>query len=256
MDTPEPGTEATPAAQDAAKGKAAVTGTSKTLLKSIGANGVLLGVFALACTALIAATFLGTKDNIDEQQRKARLRALYEVVPVTRHDNDLLADNMALFDEALGHRKEQRLFLASRENRPVALIYPATARDGYSGDIRYIVGINLADSSVAGVRVLQHRETPGLGDGIELRKSRWITSFDGKRLGKPPIARWTVKKNGGDFDAFTGATITPRALVKSVAGVLQYHEQYGAQLAATLLQQKRDQVSKQADTESSQPAGK
>ncbi|MBT8149735.1 MAG: RnfABCDGE type electron transport complex subunit G, partial [Gammaproteobacteria bacterium] len=117
--------------------------------------------------------------------------------------------------------------------------YPATARDGYSGDIDYIVGINLADNSIAGVRVLGHRETPGLGDDIEVRKSNWIKSFNGKRLGRPELARWTVKKDGGVFDGFTGATITPRALVTSVARVLQYHAQHGAGHAQALLDQHR-----------------
>lgn len=235
MDTPDNGKEPSQPEGDNPP-RPGVKKTQAALLQSIGSNALLLGVFALLCTGFIAATFLGTSDEIAEQQRQARLRALYEIVPPSRHDNDLLRDNLPFFEPALGHRREQKLFLASQQGRPLVLIYPATARDGYSGDIRYIVGVRLNDATIAGVRVLEHRETPGLGDGIEIRKSDWIRSLDGKSIGNPPLQRWTVKKEGGDFDGFTGATITPRALVQSVAGVLQYHEQHGRALVAQLLQ--------------------
>lgn len=234
MATPEQDNESESAAS-AATAQPAAGG----LLQSIGRNALLLGAFALLCTAFIASTFLGTSDEIAEQQRQARLRALYEIVPTTVHDNDLLQDNMPFFEEGLGHRREQLLFLAKRGGKPRALIYPATARDGYSGDIRFIVGVNVDDNSIAGVRVIEHRETPGLGDGIETRKSDWILGFNGKRLGNPPLQRWAVKKEGGDFDAFTGATITPRALVQSIALVLQYHEQHGKNLVQALMQQNK-----------------
>lgn len=192
---------------------------------SIASNGWKLGAFALACTLFIAATQLQTSDRIAEQQRKAQLRALLEIVPATQHDNDLLADKIDFFDEKLGLRENESLYFAKSNNQIHTIIYPAIARDGYSGDIRYIVGVKTDDASVAGVRVLGHRETPGLGDGIELRKSEWILDFDGKSLVNPTRDKWTVKKEGGEFDGFTGATITPRALTKSIAGVLEYHTQ-------------------------------
>jgi len=220
------------------------------LLQSIGSNALLLGLFALCCTGFIAATFLGTEQNILKQQRAARLKALLEIVPATQHSNDLLQDNIKIHAQELGLREPKRLFLALQKTVPVALIYPATARDGYSGDINYIVGINLADNTIAGVRVLGHRETPGLGDGIEVRKSNWIKSFNGKRLGLPALQGWTVKKDGGVFDGFTGATITPRALVTSVARVLQYHAQHGTKHAQALLEQHQ---AKQASEPASQP---
>ncbi|MBT8138539.1 MAG: electron transport complex subunit RsxG [Gammaproteobacteria bacterium] len=232
MDTPDNETGAEPGDNHAADG-------SGGLLQSIGKNALMLGAFALLCTGFIAATYVGTSEKIAEQQRQAKLRALYEIIPVANHDNDLLADNIAFQEASLGHRKPQRLYLAMQNNKPAALIYPGTARDGYSGDIRFIVGIKLVDNSVAGVRVLEHRETPGLGDAIEIRKSNWINGFVGRKLGAPPLAQWTVKKDGGVFDAFTGATITPRALVKSVASVLQYHEQQGAELARKMLQDQK-----------------
>lgn len=215
-----------------------------TLFSSIRHNALLLGLFALACTAFIAATFLGTEDEIAEQKRAAQLKALIEIVPNDRHNNDMLQDQLTVFDKLLGHRNQRSLFLARYNGKAVTLIYPVTARDGYSGDIDAIVGVNIADNSIAGVRVLSHKETPGLGDGIELRKSDWIKGFDGKDLNNPNVDKWTVKKDGGVFDGFTGATITPRAVVRSVASVLQYHEQNHAQL----LQQFSD-MHKDKDTE-------
>ena len=194
-----------------------------SMLASITANGWKLAAFALFTTFFIALTQLQTKGPIAEQQRKAQLRALLEIVPARQHDNDLLKDNIEFNDPALGLRETKKIFLAKSSDKPHTLIYPVIARDGYSGDIAMIVGVAL-DGKIAGVRVLQHKETPGLGDGIETRKSDWILDFDGKSLGKPEKARWTVKKDGGDFDGFTGATITPRAVTLAVARTLEYHE--------------------------------
>lgn len=197
--------------------------TSPTLGRSILSNATLLGLFALACTIFIATTFLSTKDDIAERKREARLKALLEIVPRTRHNNDMLSDNIPFHHDSLGHRQQQLLFLAKKNDQPITLIYPATTRDGYSGDIDYIVGVNIDDKTIAGVRVLNHRETPGLGDGIEMRKSNWVLGFNGKSLNNPTIEKWTVKKDGGSFDGFTGATITPRALTQSIANVLKFH---------------------------------
>lgn len=205
-----------------------------TLGWSIGRNALMLGGFALACTTVIALTYLSTAEDIAERVKEARLRALLEIVPRTQHDNQLLNDNIPFYDETLGHRQPGQLFLARQQGQDVALIYPATARDGYSGDIDYIVGVNLTDNSIAGLRVLRHKETPGLGDKIELRKSDWVLSFNGKSLQNLPAKQWAVSKDGGTFDAFTGATITPRAVVNSVSEVLRYHEQHAEKLLVEL----------------------
>lgn len=204
--------------------------------QSIAGNGWRLAAFALVCTFFIAATQLQTKDRISEQQRQAQLRALLEIVPANAHDNDMLADKLPLYDEMLGHRQEEQLFVAKTAGKSHTLIYPAIARDGYSGDIKYIVGVNLRDNSVAGVRVLSHKETPGLGDGIELRKSDWVLAFNGKSLDNPLPEQWTVKKEGGAFDGFTGATITPRSLTQSIANTLDYHQKNVKQILAQLKQ--------------------
>lgn len=192
---------------------------------SISSNSALLGFFALLSTAIIAGTFLGTEDKIIEQKRQAQLKALYQIVPPDRHDNDMLKDNIDIQTDTLGHRKIQRLFLARNNLQPQTLIYPVTARDGYSGDIDFIVGVNTKDGSIAGVRVLSHKETPGLGDKVDLRKSDWVLAFNNRRLGDPDIEGWAVKKDGGIFDGFTGATITPRAVTASIVATLHYHHQ-------------------------------
>ena len=192
--------------------------------ESIGRNALLLGIFAVVTTAIIAGTFLSTEEAIRENIRLAEERALLEIVPKTRHNNSMLDDAQKTADSLLlGLRKEKKLYIAKQDGDNIAVILPATARDGYTGDIDLIVGINI-DGSIAGVRVLSHRETPGLGDAVDRRKSQWIDGFNGKSLVNPTIDRWKVKKDHGDFDQFTGATITPRAVTKAVLQALQYFD--------------------------------
>ncbi len=202
---------------------------------SIGRNSLILALFALATAGLIALIFQSTQARIADAQYRAAQRALLEIVPRDRHDNDMLADSIPLNAEqqrALGLKGASSIHVARKEGEIVAFIVPATAPDGYSGDIHLIIGINV-DGSIAGVRVLNHRETPGLGDKLELSKAPWILSFDGKSLGKPPASAWAVKKDGGEFDQFTGATITPRAVVGRVKATLEYlHDNREAFLAA------------------------
>ncbi|MEQ8801435.1 electron transport complex subunit RsxG [Haliea sp.] len=193
------------------------------VLGSITRNSALLALFALSTALLIAGTWLLTKDTIAGERRKAEERALLEIIPRERHDNTMLDDTrpLAAGSHGLGLREDRPLYIARLEGQPVAVIVPVLARDGYSGDIELIVGVN-ADGSIAGVRVLSHRETPGLGDKVDLKKSDWILDFDGHSLGNPPPAGWAVRKDGGVFDQFTGATITPRAVVAAILRVLQY----------------------------------
>lgn len=191
---------------------------------AISRNGLLLGLFAVAATAVIAGTYLGTRHNIEENRRLAAERALIEIVPRDRHDNSMLEDAIVVDDEdLLGLRTTSRAHVAKFKSEAVAVILPATARDGYTDDIELIVGIN-HDGSIAGVRILNHRETPGLGDKVERKKSDWVDSFIGKSLSNPTIDNWAVEKDGGEFDQFTGATITPRAVVNAVRRALEYFE--------------------------------
>lgn len=189
-------------------------------------NGLLLGTFAMLTTAIIAATQLGTKDRIAEQIRLAREKALLEIVPRDRHDNQMLDAQFDVNDEVLLHLGGQRSgFIATQNGDMKAAILPVIAPDGYSGKIELLVGINI-DGSVAGVRVVQHAETPGLGDKIDLKKSDWILSFNKRSLTDPAPERWTVKKDDGEFDQFTGATITPRAVTTAVYNALLYFQKH------------------------------
>ena len=194
--------------------------------EAIARNALLLGLFALISTAIIAGTFLGSKEKIQQNIRIAEEQALLEIIPRSQHNNSMLDDAYTIADQdLLGLRFEKNYYIARKDDIPVAVIFPATARDGYSGDIDMIIGINV-NGSVAGVRVLSHRETPGLGDAIDRKKSAWIDSFTGKSLVNPSIDQWKVKKDKGIFDQFTGATITPRAVTNTVLQSLQYFEKH------------------------------
>jgi electron transport complex protein RnfG len=201
--------------------------------QSITRNSILLGLFALCTTGLIAGTFLLTKDRIAVEQRKAEEKALLEIIPASRHNNSMLDDTISVdaSTEGLDLRGAKHVYLASKDGVAVAAIIPVTATDGYSGDINLIVGVNI-DGSVAGVRVLSHRETPGLGDKVDLKKSDWVLGFNGRSLENPQLSKWAVKKDKGEFDQFTGATITPRAVVAATRRALQYAQSQSAVLFA------------------------
>ena len=195
-----------------------------SLPSSIRKNSLLLFLFALVTAGLLAATYEGTKETIAAAERKAAEKALLEIIPAERIDNDILLDTYPIPPSAwaaLGLEKAENLHIARKNNTVIAVIVPATASDGYSGDIKMIAGVN-RDGSIAGVRVLAHAETPGLGDKIDLKKSPWIKGFDKKSLSNPSPALWQVKKDGGEFDQFTGATITPRAVVQQVRKILEF----------------------------------
>lgn len=157
------------------------------------------------------------------------MRALAEILPADSYDNHLLDNSLQLSDPLLGSARPLPAYLALKGGQPSAIILQAIAPDGYSGSIRLLVGIH-ADGRLAGVRVLAHKETPGLGDKIELAKSPWVLAFAGKSLQDPDEAGWGVKKDQGVFDQFAGATITPRAVVKAVHHALQYFDAHRAEL--------------------------
>ena len=241
--------------------------------ESLAKNGLMLGAFAVVTTALIALTFFGTQDKIEQQKQQKLLSVLNEVVPSEFHDNALYANCTQVNAPELGIKKAHKIYRATLNGEPSALVLEATAPDGYSGDIDIVVGVkvdthigtdkqksmqndsrsgeseNLNTSAlpltdmaeldgsssemntseikatnmrVLGVRVIEHKETPGLGDKIELAVSNWITSFSGKSFSPDNLAPWQVKKDGGEFDQFTGATITPRAVVTAVREALLY----------------------------------
>jgi electron transport complex protein RnfG len=187
-------------------------------------SGVLLGLIALLGTALLAGVNALTHERIVEQENLRTLQQLNAIVPVGSYNNDLLKDKIEIRDEALfRHPAPVSVYRARMDEQAVAVLMHITAPDGYNGDIRLLTGID-RNGTVLGVRVVSHRETPGLGDPIEIERSDWILSFTDKSLQNPLPDGWTVKRDGGEFDQFTGATITPRAVVKAVHNALIYFE--------------------------------
>lgn len=193
-------------------------------------NGFLLALFALICTGLVAAVNQQTVDKIKQQEQQELMRVLHQLIPDEMHDNELTAQCTLLLDkDALGTDSPMPAYIATSAGKPVAIAIEAIAPDGYNGNIKLIVGIS-TKGEVLGVRTLAHQETPGLGDKIDLRKSNWVYQFVGKVLGSADDKQWLVKKDGGDFDQFTGATITPRAYVKAVKNAVWYFNNNQAQI--------------------------
>ncbi len=184
----------------------------------------ILGVFSVVGTGMVALTHQATQDKIAENERLALLKNLGELIPASRYDNDIVNDRLIVTDNSLG-AGPVTVYRARKQGQPVAAVFTTIAPDGYNGRIKLLVAVN-ADQTLAGVRVVAHKETPGLGDNIETRRSNWILAFNGKSLSAPDAKQWAVKRDGGAFDQFTGATITPRAVVKAVKNTLLYYRQH------------------------------
>ncbi|MGM0480408.1 MAG: electron transport complex subunit RsxG [Pseudomonadota bacterium] len=189
--------------------------------KSMQRNGLLLAAFAVVATFLVLAVEALTADRIKAQQRAQTLRSLNEIIPAQLHDNDLYQSCGLISNPALGTDQPMPVYRAFLNQSPTALAAEFIAPNGYSGSIRLLLAIRPA-GEVLGVRTLQHQETPGLGDKIELQKSDWILSFNGKQVRSADDDRWAVQRDGGMFDQFTGATITPRAVVQAVKSATLY----------------------------------
>jgi len=185
-------------------------------------SATILAAFAILGSSLVGFSYESTHEQILQNQRETLRRQINDVFPEAQHDNIVIDDVVSIKDDELGD-DEVKVYRATLEQTPTGLIYSPVTADGYSGDILLTIAIN-ENNQVTGVRVLQHKETPGLGDKIETRRSDWIKSFDGASLTSPRSEKWAVKRDGGDFDQFTGATITPRAVVKAVKNTLHYHQ--------------------------------
>ncbi|MDP2247651.1 MAG: electron transport complex subunit RsxG [Nitrosomonadales bacterium] len=180
-------------------------------------------MFAIVGTAMLAYIYDVTKGPIAESEAQARMTLFRQIVPENMHDNVLLQDVIEIPpDEMLGNKSASKVYRARLDDKPTAVILEAVAPDAYSGDVKLLVAIR-EDGTIAGVRVLAHKETPGLGDYIDIARSAWIKQFDGQSLTATPPEFWTVKKDGGRFDYMVGATITPRAVIKAVRRVLEYY---------------------------------
>ena len=202
----------------------------ESLGRSIFRSAWGLGLFAIITAGLIALTQVVTKDRIIDQIKQARSKALLEIVPVGQFDNDLLDDAFWIeAEKQLGLKEAGEAFVALSEGQPRYFILPLVAPDGYTGPIRLIMSIDMA-GSIIGLRVIEHKETPGLGDKIDIKKSDWVRLFEGRSLANTEESNWAVKKDGGDFDQLTGATITPRAIVNAVYKGLAYFQAHQNEL--------------------------
>ena len=188
-------------------------------------NSQILAIFAIVCTAIVGLVYELTKDKIETQAQLQLLNTLHSIIEPSRYTNDITKDCVIVSSPLLIGSKQnaapQTAYIARKNGSAIAVAITSNAPDGYNGVIELIIAINM-DNSVSGVRVLKHQETPGLGDKVELRKSDWITSFNGKKLLSDNDSRWAVSKDGGMFDQFTGATITPRAVVKAVKNAVLF----------------------------------
>ena len=172
-----------------------------------------------------------SRDRIEINRAETLRSTLGQVLDANRYDNDLLATRDQVQDlTLLSESGPIDVYFATLANEPTAVLFTPPAADGYNGAIDLLVGIDF-DNRITGVRVLEHKETPGLGDGIELNKSPWVLQFDGKTFSDPPRDEWLIRADGGEFEQLTGATVTPRAVVKAVKNTLIYFQENKDRLA-------------------------
>jgi len=204
---------------------------SSELISKLRRNALLLGLAALVGAGLLASINHWARPRVEINRAEALRGQLAELVPAELYDTPLEQGASSLQASGLGVGK-QSLYRARLNGAVTAVLITAVVADGYNGAIRLLVAVQ-KNGQVLGVRVLEHRETPGLGDAIERRKSDWILGFDGRSLDDPPLAKWMVRKDGGGFDQITAATITPRAVVGGVMRALEYARDHHAELFET-----------------------
>lgn len=194
---------------------------------------LLLAAVATVTVGAVAVVHDVARPRIEANERAQRVAKLAEVLGAVQYDNDLLEDAITVRDpDLLGTTDALPVHRARLGGRPVAALIETVAPDGYSGSIRLLVAVDTS-GDLLGVRALSHRETPGLGDGIDRRKSNWIDDFVGRSLGDPSSEGWKVRKDGGEFDQFTGATVTPRAVVRAVHNALVYFDSHQDEIFAS-----------------------
>lgn len=195
---------------------------SHSIRKAMLVAGLILATFTLIAAVMIAFTYQGTAGKIEQNKREFILKSLNDVFPIGNYDNDLIKDSYIVTDALLG-KDASRIYPAFNNEQPIGAILTAVAPNGYNGKIKILLGVTY-DGVIHAVRVVEHKETPGLGDPIEIKRSDWIRQFDNHSLIDPAIENWRVKKDGGNFDQLTGATVTPRAVVKAISQALLYYQ--------------------------------
>jgi len=193
-------------------------------VNSVVKSGITLAVIAGLCTALVALTYTATAARIEANEQAWLERSLQPALSGLFFDSGVTESMMTIPPpHDLPGSEAAIVYRVYAEDTPVAALFVVSARDGYAGPIRILVGIDVG-GAVTGVHVLEHRETPGLGDRVESGKSDWVHQFDGRSLVDPSPSGWAIKRDGGQFDQLTGASVTPRAIVKAIRDTLLYFE--------------------------------
>lgn len=217
---------------------------AESIFKHASKTTITMVIFSLVGTALLAFTHDKTEAPINASLAVEKMKSFAEILPRNQYDNDLLNDFISVpAGGDLNNRAPTKVYVARQADKAIAVLLEATARDGYAGDIRLLIAV-YQDGSLGGVRVVQHKETPGLGDYIEVSKDNWIKLFDHISLMTHPSEPWKVKKDGGEFAYMTGATITPRAVVKATYRALKFIETNKAQFFAAKTTATKPQQSK------------
>lgn len=188
-------------------------------------HGVILGVFCLGFGLMLAVTDRLTAADIKARALEDKVNSLSQVIPKETYDNNPVHDAVTLKNE---EGKDITVYRATKGGKVTGVAYEIYGT-GYAGEIKLMMGVDV-DGKILGVRALAHHETPGLGDKIEDKKTDWILRFTGLSLGNPPVDKWLVKKDGGQFDQFAGATITPRGVVKAIRGGLEFFAKHKAEM--------------------------
>ena len=200
------------------------------MIPRMAKGGLTLAAIAAVCTTLVAATYRLTTERIAANEQAWLERSLLPALGAVDYDGSITDSRLILEPpHGLPGNDAAIVYRAFSGGAPVAALFAVPARGGYTGPIRILVGVDVA-GSVTGVRILEHRETPGLGDGIEASRSDWVYQFDGRSLGDPPAAAWQLRVDGGEFDQLTGASVTPRAVIKAIRETLLYFGTHKAEI--------------------------
>lgn len=211
--------------------------------KYVSYQTLLLGSMALIGSAILAFAHLKTHDEIELRKKEDLLASLSQVIPATHHDNDLTQNTLKIIYPGIDVRKDEILIYQALKDGKVTAVAFEVSDNGYASPIILVMGIDRA-GVLLGVRTVSHSETPGLGDAIEIEKSDWITAFVGRSLSNTSEKNWAVKKDGGEFDQFTGATITPRTVVNAVHKGMLFFAENRDQLSVTESSKTTDKTKK------------
>ena len=202
--------------------------SEQTIIKT----GATLAVIAAICTTLVAATYQLTSERIVANEKALLEQALQPALAGIFYEGSVSESRLVMLPpHDLPGNDTALIYRVYAQDKPVAALFAVTARDGFSGLIRILVGVEF-DGTITGVRILQHRETPGLGDKIESARSDWIFQFDGRSMGNPEVTGWAIRNDGGEFDQLTGASVTPRAVIGAIRDTLLYFDEHRDEIFA------------------------